>query len=222
MEFYHVLNRGVDKRAIFLNEKDYLRFTHNLFEFNNQEKINNNFYTFQKVESNVIGYHNRPRKLLVDIHLFCLMQNHYHLLLSSRTKDGIPRFMHKLNMGYARYFNEKYKRSGALFEGKYKSVLIEKEAHFFHLPYYIHFNPLDFKFPEWRNNDLRDYKKAKKFLDSYRWSSHLDYSGKKNFSSVTQREFLLEVFGGIDKYKKNIGQSLRSMELIHFKDITLE
>jgi len=222
MEFYHILNRGVDKRDIFLQERDYLRFVHNLFEFNSQEKINNNFYTFKKVKSNVIGYHNKPRKLLVDIHLFCLMKNHYHLLLSSKIEHGIPRFMQKLNMGYARYFNEKYKRSGALFEGKYKSVLIEKEAHFLHLPYYIHFNSLDFKFPEWRDNKIKDYRKALNFLDKYRWSSHLDYTGKENFPSVTQRGFLLEGFGGTGRYKKNIVQFLKSMELTPIKAIVLE
>ncbi|MBU1255594.1 transposase [Patescibacteria group bacterium] len=224
MEFYHILNRGVDKRDIFLNEKDYLRFVHNLFEFNNQERVDSNRFYFFKRSNIDIGcpYIKKSRKLLVNIHLFCLMQNHYHLLLSSRIEDGIPRFMQKLNMGYAKYFNEKHKRSGALFEGKYKSVLIEKEAHFFHIPYYIHFNPLDFKFPEWRNNDLKDCKKAKKFLDNYRWSSHLDYLEKKNFPSVTQRKFLLEVFGGTDKYKENIWQSLKGMELAPIKDIVLE
>lgn len=99
------------------------------------------------------------------------MPNHYHLLLRPKFDDSLTKFMKKLNIGYAKYFNEKYKRSGALFEGRYKSVLVVDKSHFIHLPYYIHLNPLDLKFPEWRNREIKNYKEAMKFLENYRWSS---------------------------------------------------
>ena len=130
--------------------------------------------------------------------------------------------MKKLNMGYARYFNEKYQRSGALFQGRYKSIAINDEAHFIHLPYYIHLNPLDLITPEWRERELKDYKKAIEFLNSYRWSSHLDYLGKKNFPSLTSREFLLQFFDGSKEYQKSVERWLKSIDLENIKDIALE
>lgn len=225
-EIYHIFNRGVDKRKIFLDKQDYFRFIHDLFKFNDQNPINTTFRAFQKLNKNNViqlrTIEKRPRKLLVDIHAFCLMPNHYHLLLSPRIKNSIPKFMQKLNKGYSRYFNEKYKRQGTLFEGRYKSILITDESHFYHLPYYIHLNPLDLKFPEWRKGELRNCKEAIKFLENYRWSSHLDYIAIKNFPSVTNRNFLLKVFDGEKEYKKSIKEWLKILELETIKDITLE
>ena len=127
---YHILSRGVDKRKIFLDNGDYFRFIHDLFEFNDTAPINNTTYRFRsnsKVIARPYIYDKRPRKLLVEILIFCLMPNHYHLLLRPRFDNGITKFMKRLNMGYARYFNEKYKRSGTLFEGRYKSVSVKKD-----------------------------------------------------------------------------------------------
>jgi len=224
-EIYHILNRGVDKRKIFLDKQDYFRFIHDLFEFNDQNLVNTTFYTFQKFKNNVTELREikrRPRKLLVDIHAFCLMPNHYHLLISPRTENGISKFMHKLDKGYSRYFNIKNQRKGALFEGRYKSILVSEESHFYHLPYYIHLNPLDIEFSEWRDGRLRNYKQALNFLDNYRWSSHLDYAGKKNFPSVTAREFLLDIFGSTEKYRESIEKWLKNLELEKLRDPILE
>ena len=224
LEIYHALNRGVDKRKIFLDKQDYLRFVHSLFVLNDQSIINTTFYSFSKFRNNEVQLRKfkNPRKLLVDIHAFSLMPNHYHLLLSPRTENGIPRFMHKLGTSYVKYFNQKYKRKGTLFEGRYKSISVIDESHFYHLPYYIHFNPLDLKFSEWRKGELRNYKEALKFLKNYRWSSHLDYIGEKNFPSVTNRKFLLEVFGDVEGYKKSTKEWLKNLELENIKDIILE
>jgi len=150
------------------------------------------------------------------------MPNHYHLLVSPVVGDGIPRFMKKLNMGYSKYFNEKNKRSGALFQGKYKKVLIERDAHFLWIPYYIHFNPLDLTMPEWREQKVRDRRKALEYLQSYRWSSHLDYTGNRNFPSVTQRDFFLRLFGGGKAYVRSIEKHLAEMDVDEIKELTLE
>jgi putative transposase len=226
-DIYHILDRGVDKRKIFLNKQDYFRFIHDLFEFNNQNLINTTFYNFQRTQNNVTGLHRiglerKPRKLLIDIYAFCLMPNHYHLLVSPKIENGIAKFMHKLNKGYSRYFNIKHSRKGTLFEGRYKSILVSKEPHFYHLPYYIHLNPLDIEFPEWREGKLRNYKRAMNFLNNYRWSSHLDYSGQNNFPSITNREFLLDIFGGEKKYKQSIEKWLAELELERVRKIMLE
>ncbi len=204
-EIYHILNRGIDKRPIFLDKQDYFRFVHDLFEFNDQDIVNTTFYNFKKAKINDVQRRKlKPRKLLVDIYAFCLMPNHYHLLISPKIENGVTRFMHKIGTGYVKYFNQKYDRKGTIFEGRYKSILINEEPHFYHLPYYIHFNPLDLKFKEWRKGTLKDYKEAIEYLNNYRWSSHLDYLGKKNFPSVINKTFLTGVFGGIEEYKKSI------------------
>ena len=225
MELYHVLSRGVDKRKIFLDDRDRYRFIHDLFELNNQNRSNTNSYIFEQHPSCDIASRKikkEPRKLLVDILAFCLMPNHYHLLISPRVKNGMPQFMKKVNMAYAKYFNIKNERVGTLFQSRYKSILIKDQAHFIHIPYYIHCNPLDLFAPEWRERRMRNPRAAIEFLESYRWSSHPDYLGEKNFPSVTRRNFLLEVSGGENGYRNTLREWLNEMEIDGFQKETLE
>ena len=208
-----------------MDDKDYFRFIHDLFEFNDQQKVLDNAYYFniQDIRYPEIRHKvRRARKLLVEIHAFCLMPNHYHLLLSEKVKGGISLFMRKLNGGYSRYFNNRHKRTGTLFERKYKSILVAGQAHFIHLPYYIHLNPLDLFAPEWREGRLKDRKKSLNFLNTYRWSSHLDYWGKENFPSLTSREFLLEIFGGEKGYQKKLSGYLKDLSFAGVRDMALE
>jgi len=88
-------------------------------------------------------------------------------------------------MGYAKFFNEKYDRSGYLWQGRYKKILIETDAHFNYIPYYIHLNPLDRLHKQWRVGGVTDCTKALDVLDTYRWSSYLDYQGTKKLSFST-------------------------------------
>ena len=220
---YHVMSRGVDKRDIFMDDKDRARFIHDLFEFNDEQSANNTSYRFKNndIVSRYIAKR-EPRKLLVNVLAFCLMPNHYHLLLTPRFDNSVSKFMKKLNIGYAKYFNERYKRKGTLFEGRYKSIIVKNESHFIHLPYYIHLNPLDLKYKEWRDRKLQSVKGAMKFLDSYRWSSHLDYCGEHNFPSVTQRDFLMRVFDSPERYRQRIKDWLSELDLSDVKGFTLE
>jgi len=218
MDFFHILSRGIEKRKIFLDKGDYFRFIHDLYEFNDEEP-SEAYKSFKRkfldVQHPDIGNKERvrkKRKLLVNLHAFALMPNHYHLLLSPLSDGAITLFMRKLNGGYARYFNQKNERKGPLFESRFKSILVSNEKHFIHLPYYIHCNPLDLKMPEWRKREIKSYKEAIEFLRSYRWSSHIDYIGEKNFPSVTQRESFLEYFGGEDGYKNSIKSWLNNFD----------
>lgn len=197
MDLYHVLNRGVDKRNIVIDDHDRLRFMHDLFVFNDEQHVLHPKLSQRRDERST-------RKLLVHIHSFCLMPNHYHLLLSPLVENGIALFMKKLNMGYTKYFNERHNRSGALWQGKFKRILLENDAHFLYIPYYIHLNPLDLKFPEWRTGNIKNFNEALTYLNTYRWSSHLDYEGTRNFPSISHREFLSPLLGTKDNYEKNI------------------
>src|SRR3989338_28968 len=222
MDFFHTLNRGVDKRNIFLDDKDRFRFVHDLYEFNDQNRVFDVGYRANKSLDIASQDMKKKRKLLVDLHCFCLMGNHYHLLLSPRVENGISRFMKKLNMGYAKYFNQKYKRKGALFEGRYKSVAINTESHFIHIPYYIHLNPLDFVSPDWRNRTIKNSKAAIEFLENYRWSSFLDYLGRKNFPSITNRSFLLKFFKGTGNHRVEVLNWIKGMDFNSIKNLALE
>jgi len=217
-EIYHIYNRGVEKRDIFLDKQDRLRCIHDLFEFNDLEPADK----FQFSEVKLPKIERGPRKLIVEILAFYLGNNHFHLMLRQKEENGITLFMRKFGTGYTNYFNQKYQRVGSLFQGPFKASLVKSEAHFIHLPYYIHLNALDAIAPEWRDRKITDINKAIKFLDSYKWSSHLDYLGKKNFPSVTQREFLMEFWGGSEEYRKSIIKWLKECDLEEIKPIILE
>lgn len=222
-EFYHVLNRGVEKRKIFMDSRDYQRFIHDLEVFNSIERVDpNHRYNKENTRNMDIGCPYSRGEQLVQIHFFCLMPNHYHLMLSPLVEGGVSLFMKKINMGYAKYFNERYKRSGSLFQGKYKSVHVTSDAHFMYLPFYIHLNPLDLTTPEWRKGEIPSLEHVEELLSKYKWSSHLDYSGTSNFASVTDRTFFLNYFGGTDGYTKALQSYLKKFDMLHLSGVTLE
>lgn len=218
MDIYHVLNRGVDKRIIFLDSQDHARFVHNMFEFNSNTPAN---HTYRNKMADIVS---RPYKTekIVDIHGWCLMKNHYHLLLSERIDGGMSLFLRKLNVGYAKYFNERYKRSGTLFQGRTKKILIDSEAYFLHILNYIHFNPLDthISSADWRTRNIADVHEALEVLKKYRWSSYLDYVGEKNFPSVLTTSLFQEVFN--NNYKKQAENYLRDIDTSTIQKLLLE
>jgi len=223
-KIYHIYNRGVEKRKIFLDKQDYLRFIYGLFMFNDEEAVINALYHFNpksmQIEPQRIEKGRKPRKLLVEILIFTLMPNHFHLLIKQKADNGIVRFMQKLGTGYTNYFNKKYKRVGSLFQGRFKAVLVEKDTHFIHLPFYIHTNQLDL----FHYRSSTSIMEEMKFLENYRWSSFPDYIGEKNFPSVTSREFLLEFFGGEKEYKKATNEWLEEKEenIKEIKEVALD
>jgi putative transposase len=207
---YHVLNRGVDKRNVYLDDKDYLRFVHQLIELNDEERVLNVKYYFdpktKTVASRPAIKDKKPRKRLVDILIFTLMPNHFHLLLRQKMENGIIKFMQKLGTGYTMYFNKKYDRAGSLFQGRFKAVMINRNNHFLYLPHYMHTNPLSLKYG---GSTSIYWGEQFQFLKGYRWSSFSDYIGIRNFPSVTQRDYLLDIFGGEKTYEQHIISCLK-------------
>ncbi len=194
--FYHIFNRGVEKREIFVDNSDRIRFVHDLYEFNDENPASE--FSRIKKESKA-----RQRVKLVKLLAFCLMPNHHHLLCEEEKSGRISLFMKKLHGGYARAFNEKHRRSGYLFQGRYKKVKIESDSHLLQEVCYIHANPLKLWRSNWKEDKLTsiEVEEAVQFLEGYRWSSHLDYLGKNNFPSVTEREFLTRIFDKYEGYK---------------------
>ncbi|KKW06363.1 MAG: hypothetical protein UY42_C0037G0002 [Parcubacteria group bacterium GW2011_GWA2_49_16] len=235
-QVYHIYNRGVEKRNIFLDAQDYFRFIHNLFEFNDEAPAENIYYKLpqlQAYESKAqsyevqlrkigVGVEKKTRKLLVEIMIFTLMPNHFHLLLRQKKEGGIVRFMQKLGTGYTNYFNKKYERVGSLFQGRFKAVLTGKESHLFYLPFYIHTNPLDLLFHDWQEKGIKNYQSAMKFLETYRWSSFPDYIDKKNFPSITQRGFLSDFLGDAKQYREDTLKWLKDSNSEAIEKVILE
>lgn len=216
MDFFHVMNRGVDKRDVVMDDFDRARFIHDLYVLNDSEPVINFLHHGRSGTVPV-----QKKSSLVHIHAFALMNNHYHLLLTEVVENGIPLFMKKLNMGYSKYFNEKYERSGALWQGKYKKVPIQHDAHFLYIPFYIHLNPLDYTMPEWRSGSVRDVKKAMTLLSEYRWSSHLDYLGIQNFPSIIHQQELSPILGLREEYENTIAHIISDPFLAEIS-LTLE
>jgi putative transposase len=206
------MSRGVDKRAIFQDDHDRLRFMHNLSAFNTTRPITNNWRRASTLGGCTLG-ECLPGDPLVKIHAICLMLNHYHIFLEELAEKGASLFLQKVNGGYVQYFNRKYERKGTLYETRFKRIEIANEKHFSYLPFYIHCNPLDLFDYGWRKREIADAEKAWQFLENYRWSSHLDYLGKENFPDVIKKDFLLEYFGGTQGYRDSFRQWLSDIQM---------
>lgn len=216
-QFCHVYNRGVEKRDIFLDDEDYFRGVHDLFEFNDANATSNikRYLSKQSIVRDPISNNKKPRELLINLMSWVLMPNHYHHFSRPRTRYGLSKFQQKFGIGLTGYFNLKYKRSGVLFQGKHKKVLVTNDAQAGHLVCYIHSNPLDLWKPNWKEKGLTnlELQNALEFLEKkYRWSSHLDYLGIKNFPSLISTEFLYGFFGGPEGYRKFFTDWLKQYE----------
>lgn len=206
MEFWHVLNRGIDNRMIVLDDKDRSRFVHSLFELNDVLLADPN-HRLKPFDSM------RKRETLVTIHAWALLPNHYRLLLSESVDNGLSMFLKKLNMGYAKYFNKRHSRAGSLWQGKPNKIRVKRDEHFLRVPKYIHLAPLDLSLPSWRKGTVVDPKAALEKLSSYRWSSHRDYLGEENFPSIVRLGIVRHSFGARAEYERELRTLLQDPEV---------
>ena len=199
MDIYHLINRGVDKRKIFVDKQDHLRFIHDLFEFNNQEKVNNTYYSFRQsindVRRHYIETSRKARKTIIDLLAFCLMPNHYHILVSPKVEGAISLFMKKVNGGYAKYFNAKYNMSGHVFQGAYNAVHIEDNNQLLYVSTYVHRNPRELR--GWKNREGK-----------YPWSSFLDYITANRWGNLIKQDIILDQFPQKVEYEKFVNESV--------------
>lgn len=184
-EYYHIYNRGTDKRDIFTNTADYTRFVESLYLFNSEERI------VLKMVSKKDRFSYDRGETIVDIGAYCLMPNHFHLLIRARNDEGISSFMKKLQTAYSMYFNKKYRRSGSLFQGPFKAQNIKRDEYLKYLFSYIHLNPIKIIDPEWKYKGIRDLLEAKTYLNSYKHSSYPDYlvNGRKEAGVLNRAIF---------------------------------
>ncbi|MCK4520459.1 transposase [Candidatus Parcubacteria bacterium] len=228
-EIYHIVIRAVEGMNLFRNEKDYFRFLHNLFEFNDENPIDSGYRhkTAKTLPRTVLGkVIRKKREILIQILAFCLMPNHVHLLVKQISDSGISKFMRKIGAGYGIYYNKKYERKGHVFGGKFRAVLVKNDEQLKTLFVYIHTNPVAIIAPKWKEQGIKikNLEEIIEFLESYKWSSYPDYLGRKNYPSLTNRELLANLMGSVDNSRHFIKQWLllkKQMADSNFKEILI-
>lgn len=198
-EYYHVYNRGVDKRNIFSDEFDVQRFFQSMEEFNAIDPIGSIYQnSFTKdTSSNQLGS-STPKLKLVNFVSYCLNQNHYHFILEQVSDKGIEKFMHRLGTGYTNYFNKKNKRTGALFQGKFKAVHIGSNEQLLHVSAYVNLNDKVHQLGS-RTPKLMHSRSS--------WGEYVA-DHKNNFCS---KDIILEQFKNIKEYQKFAESSLNDI-----------
>jgi putative transposase len=184
-EYYHLYNRGVEKRNIFLTQADYNRFERLLYLANGTER-----FVYRDVENKELKDIDRGEPLTA-IAAWVLMPNHFHILVKEITEGGTTTFMEKLCTGYSSYFNKRHDRVGPLFQSRYKSQHVTSDNHLKYLFAYIHLNPLKLIDPNWEEKRGISVGKTKKFISEYKHSSYLSYvnADRKENTLLSKKEF---------------------------------
>jgi len=178
-EYYHIYNRGNSKQKIFHDEEDHLRFIALLYACNQKGYL--------KVGNLTKGqtlYDIERGNPIVSIGSYCLMPNHFHLLITQTKDEDISNFIQKLSTAYSMYYNKKYKRTGGLFEGKFKSEHVDKDRYFKYLFSYVHLNPIKLIQKDWREIGIKNKTVAVEYLNNYEYSSYLDFMGVKRIQNM--------------------------------------
>lgn len=177
-EYYHIYNRGNSKQKIFHDYKDYNYFMGLLYACNS---VNN--YRLYGLGKNDLPYDFERGQVIVNIGAYVLMPNHFHILITPVNLDGISKFIQKVSTAYAMYYNKKYNRVGGLFEGKFKSEHVNEDKYLKYLFSYIHLNPIKLIQKDWKEVGLRNKKEALEYLNSYQYSSFIDWIGKERIQN---------------------------------------
>jgi len=229
-KIYHIFNRGVEKRNIFVNDSDRWRFLQGMYSFNEESSSNRLLWELENKRGGLnfttikdfLKDNPTERNPLVEIMADCLMPNHFHLILKEIKENGISRFMHKLGTGYVGYFNKKYERVGGLFQGPFKAVLIEKELYLQYLLIYINvLNPGQLIEPNLKEEGIKDIDAIMKFAEEFQWSTHQEYLGKRD-SIIVKKGVLGELFESLEQYKEFTRDILLSKKMTEIKHLILE
>ncbi len=193
--FYHVFNRGVEKRQIFLNDRDYDRFLQTIYYYQ-YDKPKPKFSNQKRFKLNDFNKNNK----IVEIICYCLMPNHFHLLLKQLKDGGIQEFANKISNSYTKYFNIKHGRVGHLFQGAFKATFIETDEELLHVSRYIHLNPY-----------VADLTKN---LETFPYSSYPDFLGISS-GQICVAEPILNFFKNGAEYKQFINDHQDYAERLH-------
>ena len=213
-EFYHVFNRSIARQPIFKTTRDYQRMIQTI-DFYRYPKPPLRFSFFDRLpldqKEDFLRELKKTKTPMLEIISYCLMPNHLHFLLRPLVNAGASDFMRNIQHSYSKYFNTKNGRSGALFQGMFKAVLIETEEQLIHVSRYIHLNPVSAYLIEIDE------------LENYQWSSFPDYIGKSSNNLPVDTQNVLGSFKSAEEYKKFVfDQADYQRELEKIKHLILE
>lgn len=202
-EYYHIYNRGNSKQIIFREPDDYERFQALMYLSNSFER-----FVFREIDEDK-RYSLDRGAVLVDIEAYCLMPNHFHILLTQKVENGISLFMKKVSTGYSMYFNKKYERTGSLFEGNFKSQHADNDEYLKYLYSYIHLNPVKLIQPLWREEGIQNPIRCFEYLKNYEYSSHPDVSigpsyGNRMEGAILNPKMFKGYFSSQSEYEKEL------------------
>ncbi len=207
-EWYHCYNRGVDKRRVFLNKRDYERMLILMYLAKHAQAVRLFGMTHARL-NDVLGSassSSKEEKPIVEIGAYALMPNHFHFVLKEIREGGISLFMQKVFTGYTMYFNQKNARTGALFSGTFKSKHVEDDQYLKHLVSYVHLNPAELIDPLWkeRTNSKSDMEEK---LKQYPYSSLPEFLGVKRLHKSLLNNSIFELFENIPTLKQMIREA---------------
>ncbi|MEK7113409.1 MAG: transposase [Patescibacteria group bacterium] len=165
-EYYHLYNRGTEKRIIFMDQQDYKHFLFLMYVCN----------TTKSIESRNINGDFDREETIIDIGSYCLMPNHFHILVREKIDNGISKYMLKLMTSYSMYFNKRHERTGKLYEGVFKSVNVNNDRYLKYIYSYIHLNPAKLLDKNWKENGRKNVRNLLNHVYSYPYSSLKEYS----------------------------------------------
>lgn len=204
-QIYHIFNRGSEKRRIFEDRRDYQRFLKTL-QYYQLDGLNVSLSKFSSLHE----YKMNTAKKLVEILAFCLMPNHFHLLVKQVGDSGITQFMSKTSNSFTKYYNIRHSRIGPLLQAEFKAVLIESDEQFIHVQRYIHLNPV----ASFLTDDLTNYE----------WSSYPEYLGKQG-KGVCATHDVQSFFKSTKEFESFVLDQIgfaQSLELIKHKAFDLD
>lgn len=214
-EYYHIYNRGNSKQKIFHNKQDYLHFIILLYICNSDTNVR--IFNINRIKNGSVvdPFLYERDALLVSIGAWVLMPNHFHILITEKIEGGISKFMQKLSTAYAMYYNQKYKRTGGLFEGKFKSQHLNTDKYLKYIFSYIHLNPVKLIQKDWKEKGIRNKKVALDYLNNYNYSSFLDYlGGGRKYKNILTSEDFPNYFSNHKSFLKEI------FEWLHYNNET--
>ena len=214
-EYYHIYNRGVEKRIVFQNTYDYHRFMLLLYFCNSNQPVDME-KVFREGRAFADMLETEKGKSLVAIGAWCLMPNHFHILIKEISENGITEFMRKVTTGYSMYFNKKYKRTGTLFEGKFKSEHVNNEHFFKYIFSYIHLNPVKLVHGEskWKESGIKDNKKVENFLKNYSYSSFINYmDSNTKYENILAKKNFPDYFLDINEHLEDMKDWLSNVKV---------
>jgi putative transposase len=213
-KIYHVFNRGIASQPTFLEKRNYDRALESLFYYQNCNlpiKYSKFLSLSVKERTKILEDLSKKNDRMVEIISYCLMPNHFHLLLRQVKDNGISKVLGDFTNSYTRYINTKLERTGPIFSGKFKSVRIETEYQLIHVSRYIHLNP----YTAYLVRDIEG-------LINYPYSSFPEFLGKTNFNHCS-KDVILSEFKNVEHYKKFVtDQKDYQRELDRIKHLALE